>query len=243
MKLVACLIWYDESPEELRRAVLSLRGFADAVVAVDGAFSRFPRGNSAPWSDSDQLKDILRSAVYQDNEGNPLPENMEVLAYQPPRAGVWPGRESGNEVEKRNASLHMAGYLQADWVINCDADMYLLGSDWMKEQLAKARELLESTIHDVATIAVGSDAVRCCFRWTPTLRYDRAHYLVMDDGKLLACPVSSMTREKLNLPPLEDALDLTQYVMFNHPAKQVVARRQKAAEWYRLRDREGIEAL
>lgn len=243
MKLVACLIWYDESPEDLRRAVLSLRGFADAVVAVDGAFARFPREESPPWSESVQLKDILRSAVYQDADGNAVAGNMEVLAYQPPKAGVWPGGEKGNEVEKRNASLHMAGWLGADWVINCDADMYLLGSKWMEEQLAKARELLMSTPHDVATVAVGDQAVRCCFRWSPTLHYERAHYLVKDGGKLLACPISSMSREQLELPPLVDALDLTQHVLFNHPAKQAVERRKKQAEWYRIRDRTGIEAL
>jgi len=238
MKLIACLIWYDETVEELERAVYSIRGFADGLVALDGAFARFPYGASRPWSESEQLTSILKNAAYTGQD-----DNFEVLAYQPTAAGRWPGFE-GNEVEKRNASLRMAGYLGADWVINVDADMHLLSdSDWAKPRLIEARRLLEETHFDVADIAIGMDAVRCCFRWTPTLWYDRTHYFVRDGERVLALPISSLSREKLGVPELEGSLSLTDHVMFSHPARQYVERRKKQQEWYRLRDSQGIEAL
>jgi hypothetical protein len=42
VKIVALLSWFDEPPHLLEECVASLRGFADAILAIDGPYATYP---------------------------------------------------------------------------------------------------------------------------------------------------------------------------------------------------------
>jgi hypothetical protein len=60
MVVTAMLAWFNETVEELHRAVTSLRTIADRVVAVDGGWDLYPgaRASSPP-----EQADAIRSAA------------------------------------------------------------------------------------------------------------------------------------------------------------------------------------
>ena len=225
MNVVGCMIFYDEAPEMLYASVSSLAGVADALVAVDGAFAAFPRENSPPWSPPEQL-----AAISEGCGGR-----LQLLAYQPVRAGEWLG-ERGNEVEKRNVSVHLAGQnLAADWVFNTDADMML-------ESALGVREQLEETKHDVAVTTIAGTATRHVYRYSPGLRHVHAHWLVINERGILSAPTSTGVRRSLPYGEMLPALDLCESFVFQHPVR-TGPRRERQVAWYAVRDREGIEAM
>src|SRR6266480_813980 len=61
MRIFALLSWYDEHPDHLRRAVASLKGFADVLVAVDGAYATFP--DAGPLSPASNWQAITEACV------------------------------------------------------------------------------------------------------------------------------------------------------------------------------------
>lgn len=172
VQIVACVIWYDESPEDLLRMAESLHGFADAMIALDGAFATFPLPEDGrPWSSPDQAAALAEGCAGE----------IELVIYQPTQAGVWFGHQ-GNEVEKRNASLRMAwGVLGADWVFNCDADMILERSDG-------ARRAMERTDADVVRSDVEGVPTRHIYRYSPGLRHWRSHWIVVNENGMLSGP-------------------------------------------------------
>lgn len=109
MRVTAALCWWNEQPEELARAVASVGNVADQVIALDGAYKRYPRGTDR--SSEEEVEAIIGAA---DAAG------MESLVLQPRR--LWVG-----QVEKRSYLLSIAA-LKSDWVLILDAD-YVVTAD------------------------------------------------------------------------------------------------------------------
>lgn len=115
MRIIACLVWYDEKASFLAELVASLgKGGIDHIVAVDGAYAIYPdaKGNSG----SEQA-DVIASTA--------LGAGMGVTMHQPRRLDPW----WGNEVEKRTALFTLAHHVAepgVDWLLVADADEILL---------------------------------------------------------------------------------------------------------------------
>lgn len=130
MKLVAALAWFDEPVEFLDRLARSLAGHVDELVALDGAWARYPDGHA---SSAREQRDVLRVAC----EETDLPLHLEV-----PR-GVWP-----SQVAKRQRLFDIAiKARRADWVLVVDGDFVLANCDD-----EKLRASLRLTGLDVATV-------------------------------------------------------------------------------------------
>ena len=63
MRVVGCLIWYDEQPSVLATAVAGFTRVCDTIVAVDGAFALYPqaRPRSAP-EQAETVRSVCESA-------------------------------------------------------------------------------------------------------------------------------------------------------------------------------------
>ena len=103
MKITAALSWWDELPEDLDACVRGVASVADRIVAVDGAYRRYP-GAKARSHDS-QVAAIRDAAAASD---------IECLILQNDR--TWTG-----EIEKRSTMMAVAA-IATDWVVVIDAD-------------------------------------------------------------------------------------------------------------------------
>jgi hypothetical protein len=103
MIVTGALCVWNERPEDLDRCVRGLGDIADRVVALDGAYQRYPTATA--HSPEDQL-DAIRSAA--------AAVNIDCLIIQPDR--LWAG-----QVEKRCHLLAAAG-VGSDWIVTLDAD-------------------------------------------------------------------------------------------------------------------------
>lgn len=226
VRIVACLIWYDENPRDLHEMCLSLAGFVDGMVALDGAFETFP--HKTAWSPHVQWDGLLQGCAAA---------GIELHGYQPVIA-------SGNEVEKRNRSLWLASVLQPDWVVAVDADMRLeSGAPAALPVLAKSK------LSVAETLTAGSP-LRNMFRWTPTLRYVNSHYTLIDGDSLIAWPrvieagrSSTAQDNPLGQKQQVEALDLSALVRFAHVERRDPERRARQNAWYTKRDAAGLERL
>jgi len=224
--ITALVIWYEEAPEDLSRMVNSLSGFADGMVALDGAFAAFPVGpEDRPWSYPEQAQALIEGAS---NAG------IELLLYQPNRAGQWPMGFTGNEVEKRNAAVKLAGVaFNPTWVFNCDGDMFLYSAGNAREELRNTK------LNVIETDIEGSVARNHFFRYSSGLEFHKAHWVVRDGKRLYSG--SDKMRDVEYDKKLEPALDLSEVLKFDHPAKSDFWRRARQNQWYVIRDSEGIE--
>lgn len=103
MIVTAALPWWGELPEDLDRCVRAMANVADRVVALDGAYARYP--NATPRSSDDQVAAIRDAAKAV---------GLECQILQPDR--LWAG-----QVEKRCYLLAMAS-VGSNWVATVDAD-------------------------------------------------------------------------------------------------------------------------
>jgi len=120
------LAWFNEDPAILHRAVTSLKGFADRVVALDGGWDMYP--DAARTSPHGQAETIQQAANQIGIE-----------------AEIWPGKTFTGQVQKRNLLLFLAAPY-ADWVMPLDADWELTGDR------EAARAELERTEADAVTV-------------------------------------------------------------------------------------------
>lgn len=103
MIVTAALCWWDEPVKKLEAAVRSWAEVADRVVAVDGAYRRFP--GATVTSPPEQAEAIRRAAAKV---------GLECLVLTPDR--LWAG-----QLEKRTYLYQMAA-IGSDWVLVVDAD-------------------------------------------------------------------------------------------------------------------------
>ena len=129
MKITAALAWWDELPEDLDRCIRSLGNIADKVVAVDGAYRRYP--GATITSPPDQVAAIREAATAVGIE-------CEVIQID----RLWAG-----QVEKR-AHLLNAASIGSDWIAVVDTD-HIVSTD---RELARAE--IDGFGSDVDVISV-----------------------------------------------------------------------------------------
>lgn len=103
MIVTGALCWWNERPEDLDACVRGLGNAVDRVVALDGAYIRYPK--ATPVSPADQ-HDAIRSAAKA--------VGIECLILTPDK--LWAG-----QVEKRSFLLGAAS-VGSDWIVTVDAD-------------------------------------------------------------------------------------------------------------------------
>jgi hypothetical protein len=103
MKVTAALAWYDEPLELLEACVRGAAEIADKIVAVDGAYRRYP--DAKPASPPAQAKLIRKTAAAV---------GLECDVVVPDK--LWAG-----QVEKRSFLLERAAK-GSDWIVPIDAD-------------------------------------------------------------------------------------------------------------------------
>lgn len=108
MIVTAALIWYDELPSDLMRCVRALGDVADRIVAVDGAYVRYP--DAQITSPAEQVQAIRDAAA---------DVKIEAKIYIPNR--LWLG-----QVEKRSFVLQKAS-INTDWIAVLDTDWIVHG--------------------------------------------------------------------------------------------------------------------
>jgi len=108
MIVTAALIWYNERPEDLAACVRGMATIADRLVAVDGAYRRYPDASiTSPPEQALAIQDAAREA------------GLECSVHTP--AELWAG-----QVEKRTFCLGEA-QRGSDWIAVVDADWVISG--------------------------------------------------------------------------------------------------------------------
>jgi hypothetical protein len=133
-RMIGLLSWYAEPVSWLAELVASMgRAGIDHVVALDGAYILYPRGQA--HSEGDQADTIRRVATGY---------GMGATIHVP--STPW----CGNEVEKRDA-LFRLGHAVAepgDWLWVCDGDEVIEATPrWLRSELELTRE-------DVGTVVL-----------------------------------------------------------------------------------------
>lgn len=247
MNLVGLLIFYDESPSWLASCVAGFARVCDTIVACDGAYALYP--GARPRSHPDQAYAIQDACESQ---------GAGCVIHRP--KDVW----WGNEVEKRQHAVRLAGALEPDWLLVFDADYLVM----LCEDPQFTRQLIANTDHDVCTYTLldGKDVMaddylaayaqqrpidhewtfrdRGIFRYTPDLRYGPTHYCVRGtyDGEerwLRGPDLSPVGMHKAAEPEhLGRAL-----VALHRNQKRSKMRTMSAEQYYRLRDDQNAEPI
>lgn len=131
MIVTAALIWYDERPADLERCVRGMATIADRVIAVDGAYRRYP--DAAISSPKEQADVIFQTAK---------DIGLDCMVHIPTR--LWAG-----QVEKRSFTLvHAAA--QSDWLAVVDADWVISGD----RETARAELEAQGPNVDVMSVSI-----------------------------------------------------------------------------------------
>jgi hypothetical protein len=115
MIVTAALIWYDERSEDLELCVRRCADIADRIVAVDGAYRRFP--GAKPRSRREQAATIRRVA---------REVGLQPVIFTPTE--LWAG-----QVAKRSFLLREAAR-DSDWIAVVDADWVI----WTDRDVTRA---------------------------------------------------------------------------------------------------------
>lgn len=242
MRIVGVLSWFDESPSWLAAAVAGMGRIVDTIVAVDGAYALYPGARARSLPQQGEAVMIAAEAA-----------GVGCIIHRP--RDVW----FGNEVEKRNHTLDLAGTVcdEDDWVIVFDADLHMLQCN-----PALIRHELESTDCVVATYTVldGKDFLaddkladyvkhrpidsewttrtRDIYRWHPTLRYGPLHWSVSRrlDGETVW--LRGPFEERYQADPLR--LDAS-LVCYHRTMDRMRSRRETADAYYQIRNKLNIE--
>ena len=103
MTITAALVWYDEEPKDLAACVAGVATVADRIVAVDGAYRRYPDAHiSSPPEQAAIIHDAAAKA------------GIEAVVYTPNR--LWAG-----QLEKRTFLMQKAS-IDTDWIAVVDTD-------------------------------------------------------------------------------------------------------------------------
>ena len=226
MRVIGLLSWFDERPDDLRRAISSHAGFVDAFVCVDGRYALYGSGTST--SAADQYAAI----------GETCTEHGLDLALVS-RVAPWEG-----EVHKRTA-LFRHGLAMAeigrDWFWIIDGDNELMEHDGVDH----FRAHLASTDEHVCEVILSEPGrmwqdlrrpMRQLFRALPGFApYGRHWYYVAQvDGewRYLWGP------QERDLVPAREMHGL---VVRHHHVDREQARRNAAYSYYARRDERKVE--
>jgi hypothetical protein len=104
----AALIWYDERPDDLEACVRGIATVADRLVAVDGAYQRYPNARvSSPSAQAQRIRKVAKEV------------GLQVEIHVPDR--LWAG-----QVEKRSFAYAEAAK-GSDWIAIFDSDWVASG--------------------------------------------------------------------------------------------------------------------
>jgi hypothetical protein len=216
MRIVALLSFYDETDEMLRESIGSLQGFADALVAVDGAYKLYPGGKP---SSGERSHDVIRDVCQE--------IGIELNLYVPET--VW----VGGEVEKREKMFRygerLASNKAGDWFFILDGDFVITDHLGAREALKDVRESVACVTLDNTT---GISLHPLLFRPYRGIEVGPAHHhWKLRDGRWLWHPLHGMPKA-----------DLSQKIIVEHRQKDRPQGRADAAlAYYATRDRAGIE--
>lgn len=177
MIVTAALCWYNEPPDELAACVRATATVADRIVAVDGAYRRYP--GAKPMSSPAQVKAIQQAAAQA---------GLDCVVIQ--RTQLWAG-----QVEKRSFMMASAA-TAADWIMVVDSDHLVHGDREAIHRLLErtsehvvqvgytypvndARPLSDTAATEwAATLAGRTDWTPHFYRALPGLRVERFHWHV-----------------------------------------------------------------
>lgn len=230
-KLISLMSFYDESEDFLNESFDAFsRLGVTTVVAVDGAYARFPDGRARSQAEvTDQVGDLARML------------DLALLLYQPRE--VWEDNEVGKRQFMIDLALSIAKPVR-DWFVVWDCDYKLLNVPTAIEKTPTADEIVEILSHtteDFATISFTESREDNAFN--PMQMFIRAqkvtmdgnhHTYLLDDGRrsqILRRPVENMA----------DAADLGSIKVRHRCYERDDERLAKQAEWYRQRDEFGLE--
>jgi hypothetical protein len=103
MIVTAILVWWDENAEDLEECIRGMATVADRVIAVDGAYRRYPGATVA--SPPEQTIRIMETA---------REVGLDCVIHTPNR--LWAG-----QVEKRSYAFQQAAH-GSDWIATFDSD-------------------------------------------------------------------------------------------------------------------------
>lgn len=227
MRIIGNLMWFDESPEDLERAIASQArlGLLDTVVAVDGRYALYGRGGPNV-STADQYAAISETCSAH---------GLDFCLVQ--RTRPWSG-----EIDKRGRQLRLAlglAQIGTDWLCNLDADTETVSAP----PAAAVRKALVMTDMHVAEIThkhIDADGektktLRHFFRaWPGMAPYGRHSYYVArieGEWRWLWDPVYQAV----------PALALHEIVMSHTHARRDPERQQRSYDYYSDRDQAGPE--
>lgn len=127
--VTASLVWYDEPESTLRECVTGAARVCDRIVAVDGAYRRYPGAEvRSPAGQAEAIREAAEEA------------GIECLVIVPDR--LWAG-----QCEKRSHALAAAS-VGSDWIAVVDAD-HVVDTD-----RGEARDALARVPSGVAVVSV-----------------------------------------------------------------------------------------
>lgn len=127
MIVTAALCWWNERPEDLDRCVRGAGDIADRVVALDGAYERYPSATArSPRNQIAAIRDAAKAV------------GLECVIVQPDR--LWRG-----QVEKRTHLLRIASE-DSQWIATLDADHVITA------ERDDIRHFLKSHFGDVVSV-------------------------------------------------------------------------------------------
>lgn len=103
MIINAALAWWNERPEDLKACVAGIANVADRIIAVDGAYSRYP--GATIKSPKEQHEALIQAA-----------REFDLDLITPSIDRLWAG-----QVEKRNFMMREAS-VDCDWIMVVDTD-------------------------------------------------------------------------------------------------------------------------
>jgi len=103
MIVTAALVWFDETPDDLEACVRGIATVADRIVAVDGAYRRYPDARvSSPPAQAARIRKVAKAV------------GLDCVIHVPDQ--LWAG-----QVEKRSFVLAEASK-DTDWIAIVDTD-------------------------------------------------------------------------------------------------------------------------
>lgn len=242
MKVCGILSWYDESPGWLAAACAGFSRVCDHIVAVDGSYALLP--GARPASHPLQAEAIL-SACEASGVACTIHRPNDLF--------------HGNEVEKRNLTLKLAGtYLEPDrdWVLIFDADvhMFKVNPDRVRGELERTTRMIASyTVIDgidylsdpeMAEYVAKEDyatewtlRTNDIYRWHPSLMYGPQHWMLSRD---IDGERQWLRHSDNSVPPV---LDLNaSMVAYHRTANRSKVRTDAQLAYYQARDLHGVES-
>ena len=177
--ITAALSWWNERPEDLVACVLGAAEIADRIVAVDGAYARYP--GATVTSPPDQAEAIRGTAHVA---------GLGCVIVEPNR--LWAG-----QVEKRTFLLAEAAkgsdwiaIVDADWIIHADRDAARAELGTVREHVVSVPMWTPDSGREPATgwhrkVAGSRSQQPHLFRPLPELRAETKHawYSALVDGE------------------------------------------------------------